>query len=592
MTKDQATALRRLCGGSIVIVLGMVAVPGVGRAGLRETHHNLSPSGLGRQKVGGAGGAAAEDDLCVFCHTPHSATALRGLWNHQMEPVTYKLYESSTTVARIQQPTGSSRLCLSCHDGVLAIGALQKHGDPSLGKLTGSSVLGTDLSDDHPISFVYDQALATQRRNLANPATLTGRVKLDDTGQLQCTSCHDAHSGQHPDFLVMDPVYSSLCIVCHRLPHWQESSHATSAAMTRGAEALPGLGYPTVAQNGCSSCHRSHGAEHPQRLLTAATEEGVCLPCHDGSVAVKDLRRASVKYSAHRVDLYTGIHDPTENPNSMPEHVECADCHNSHQARAFSAGGQLPGPLAGVSGIGIGGSFLPVATFEYEVCLKCHGITEDRNPIVFRTDNVTNLRLQIDPQNPSFHPVADVGRNPNIRGLIVPLTPASRTPCTSCHNNDAAGRAGGSAPRGPHGSNYRPILAAEYHPDAIVRPESYQVYALCYGCHDRNTVLSGTDGFPHALHVVDSGASCAVCHAAHGSRQNLHLINFLSRDLTGQVVVTPSSSGQLAYESLGLGTGRCFLTCHGVDHNPKDYPSLGMPGGAALHSPLRRGGRR
>lgn len=574
----------------LLTVLGVMAGRGVAHAGVRDTVHNLSPSGPGRRQVGIQGGGAAtagngEDDLCSFCHTPHSAGGQRGLWNRELKPMTYKLYESSTMEAQTQQPNGSSRLCLSCHDGMIAVGAMKRKADPTLGKLSGRSVLGRDLSDDHPISFVYDQALVARRRDLANPSTLTGSVKLDNSGEVQCTSCHDAHVDRHPHFLVMDPAHSSLCIVCHQLPHWQESAHATSAATARAAAALPGWGYATVAQNGCSSCHRSHGAPHPSRLLTAITEEGVCLACHDGRIAAKDLRRESVKYSAHRVDQYTNIHDPTENPNSMPRHVECVDCHNSHEARARSLGGQLPGPLVGVSGISISGSFLREANFEYEVCLKCHGITEDRNPIVFRTDNVSNLRLSINPQNPSFHPVADIGRNPSIVGLITPLTPASRTPCTSCHNSDAASRLSSAAPRGPHGSNYRPILAAEYHLDATTAVESYQLYALCYGCHDRNTLLNQSTSFPHKLHVADVGASCAVCHDAHGSRQNPHLINFMSRDLTGKVVVTASSSGKLEYDSVGMGAGRCYLTCHGSDHNPKAYPS---PTGATMQSPARR----
>jgi predicted CXXCH cytochrome family protein len=574
----------------LLSALVVLAVPTVAQAGLRESPHNLSPGGAGRRQAGQGSGAAAamsgQDDLCIYCHTPHSASGRRGLWSRELKPMTYKLYESSTTEAQIQQPNGSSRLCLSCHDGMIAIGQMKRRADPTLGKLRGPSVLGRDLSDDHPISFVYDQALVARRRDLASPATLTGSVRLDHSGQVQCTSCHDAHVDRHPDFLVMDPAHSSLCVACHRLPHWQESAHATSPAIARSADPLPGLGYSTVGENGCSSCHRSHGAPHPERLLTAITEEGVCYACHDGRIAAKDLRRESVKYSAHRVDMYTGIHDPTENPNSMPEHVECVDCHNSHAARQGSAGGQIPGPLTGVSGISISGAFLREANFEYEVCLKCHGISEDRNPIVFRTDNVTNLRLSLNPQNPSFHPVADIGRNPNIQGLITPLTPASRTSCTSCHNSDAASRLASAAPRGPHGSNYRPILAAEYHLDATTAPESYQLYALCYGCHDRNTLLNHSGGFPHQLHVVNVGASCAVCHDAHGSRQNPHLINFMSRDLTGKVVVTPSSSGTLEYDSLGMGSGRCYLTCHGSDHNPKTYP---VPAGATTQSPMRRG---
>lgn len=577
----------------LLLVLGTLADPGVGRAGLRETAHNLSAGGPGRRQAGQRGLATVpltgDSDLCAFCHTPHSAVGTRGLWNRDLDPVTYKLYESSTTEARMQQPTGSSRLCLSCHDGVMAMGSMKRQGDASIGRLTGSSVLGTDLSDDHPISFVYDQVLVSRRRDLANPATLTSGVKLDDGHQMQCTSCHDAHGERHPKFLVADPAYSGLCVVCHKLPHWQESAHATASASARGANALPGLGYATVGQNGCSSCHQSHGAKHPRRLLNAPTEEGVCLTCHDGSVAGKDLRREFVKYSTHRLDMYTDVHDPTENPNTMAPHVECVDCHNSHETRARSVGGQLPGPLTGVSGITISGSFVREATFEYETCLKCHGLTEDRNPIVFRTDNVTNVRLEIDTQNPSFHPVADVGRNSTIPGLISPLTPASRTPCSACHNNDAASVVGSTAPRGPHGSNYRPILAAEYHFDATMGSESYQLYALCYGCHDRNTLLNQANGFPHQLHVGDKvGASCAVCHDAHGSRKNAHLINFMSRDVTGQAVVTPSSSGQLEYDSLGMGSGRCFLTCHGSDHNPKSYPFVPSVGGAAVHVPARR----
>ena len=582
----------------LLIVLCLVAAPGVGHAGLRETLHNLSPGGLGRRQVGGpsaraATAASGEDDLCVFCHTPHSAKSHRGLWSRQAEPMTYKLYESSTMQARPQQPTGSSRLCLSCHDGMTALGAPKTgRAGTTLGKLTGTSVLGTDLSDDHPISFVYDQTLVTRRRDLANPATLIGSVKLDESGQLQCTSCHDAHIDRHPKFLVTDPSNSGLCVACHKLPYWQESAHATSPATARSASPRPGSDSGTVGQNGCSSCHRSHGAPHPQRLLAARTEEGVCLDCHDGRVAAKDLRRESVKYSAHRVDRYADIHDPTENPSTMARHVECVDCHNAHATRTGSVGGQITGALAGVSGVSISGSFVREASFEYEVCLKCHGVAENRDPIVFRTDNVPNVRLTIHPQNASFHPVADVGRNPNIPGLITPLTPASRTPCTSCHTNDAAALNGSSAPRGPHGSNYRPILAAEYHLDATMGSESYQLYALCYRCHDRNTLLNRSDGFPHQLHLGKVGASCAVCHDAHGSRQNPHLINFMSRDLTGKVVVTPSSSGQLAYQSLGMGSGRCFLTCHGNDHNSKDYPSRALPAGATIQSPLRRSSGR
>lgn len=79
----------------------------------------------------------------------------------------------------------------------------------------GATHLGTDLSNDHPISFNYTSALAAQRGGLVEPATLTGIVKLGSSGQLQCTSCHDAHTDTNSKFLVMSNTASALCRTCH-----------------------------------------------------------------------------------------------------------------------------------------------------------------------------------------------------------------------------------------------------------------------------------------------------------------------------------------------------------------------------------------
>jgi hypothetical protein len=276
-----------------------------------------------------------------------------------------------------------------------------------------------------------------------------------------------------------------------------------------------------------------------------------------------------VKYSAHRVDVYADIHDPAENPKTMAEHVECVDCHNSHSIGGPSTKDSYRRRSPGfpVSPSAAGSSPRRASSKRF---LKCHGVAEDPDPIVYRNDNVTNTRLEISPYNRSFHPVTDIGHNPAVIGLISPLTPASRTACTDCHNNDVGSVLSSTAPRGPHGSSYRPILAAEYRLDASPGAENYPLYAFCYGCHARNTLLNRpVGGFPHRLHVTDLGASCAVCHDAHGSRRDERLINFMIRDLTGEAVVTSSSSGLLEYDTLGMGAGRCFLTCHGSDHNPK-----------------------
>jgi len=72
----------------------------------------------------------------------------------------------------------------------------------------------------------------------------------------------------------------------------------------------------------------------------------------------------------------------------------------------------------------------------------------------------------------------------------------------------------------------------------------------------------------HRSHVVDGGASCAVCHDPHGSPRNAQLINFMRRDATGKEVVRPSDkTGRLDYFSNGPGTSQCSLSCHGHNHN-------------------------
>jgi predicted CXXCH cytochrome family protein len=564
-----------LCSLVLLAVLAPALPAG---AGIERTRHNLMASGPGPYR------GSASANLCTFCHTPHNAKGTRALWNHELSPQTYKLYESSTLEAQLQQPTGSSRLCLSCHDGTIALGALVEHPEPSLGPLTGQTVLGTDLSDDHPVSFVYDRLLASHRPDLADPSTLVGAAKLDENSQMQCTACHDPHTDRFPKFLVTDVEYSRLCVTCHLLQFWQDSAHATSPAVERGAGSLPGWGFPKVAENGCASCHRTHSAEHPVRLLRAAKEEDVCFPCHNGAVAQKDLTREFLKPSAHHVDTYIDVHDAAENPLTMPTHVECVDCHDPHRARQQSVTGKLAGPLTGVSGIDITGGLRSQASFEYEVCFKCHGVAESPSPWVFRVDDITNVRLKIDPVNLSFHPIAASGKNPLIRGLLPGLSPASIITCTTCHNNDAAAGGGSLVPRGPHGSTFAPILEREYRLDGAASPESFDLYALCYTCHDR-TVLFQSPTYPatpldigglHIKHVQEQGASCAVCHDAHGSRKNAHLINFMKADRSGSPVVTVSSSNAIEYQSAGAGSGSCTLSCHDVDHNPKSYGSAAL----------------
>lgn len=163
--------------------------------------------------------------LCKPCHTPHSGGSENSntpLWNHQMGSNTaYTLYSSASMNAVTGQPDGSSKLCLSCHDGTVALANFGgvKTGKTFVGEATN---LGASLANDHPVSFTYDAALATADGGLHNPTTalsgLGGTINnnLLTAGKMQCTSCHDVHNKAGvAKMLVKNNTGSALCLTCH-----------------------------------------------------------------------------------------------------------------------------------------------------------------------------------------------------------------------------------------------------------------------------------------------------------------------------------------------------------------------------------------
>jgi predicted CXXCH cytochrome family protein len=437
-----------------------------------------------------------------------------------------------------------------------------------------SSYLGTDLSDDHPISFVYDEMLSLDDRQLREPSTLPPQVRLENN-QLQCTACHDPHHNPYGQFLVMDNTASSLCKACHDMRNWLISSHARStASLDRTGGLWPNTDYTTVGENGCENCHTPHTAGSKERLLLFSFEEDNCLDCHDGKVASTDIASVITKPYRHGVQDYTGLHDAAEDftLETVPKHVECVDCHNPHQANTDPSpgGGVVSGATRGVSGVSASGQAVTSARYLYEICFKCHGDI-DNNVIstlpTTRQLNEINMRFLFDPANPSFHPVETQGKNPNVPSLLPPYTVSSIIKCTDCHgNSDTLG------PAGPHGSDFQHILADRYVTEDNT-PESPSSYALCYKCHSRSVMMTDVS-FEHHLHVVDQKAPCSACHDPHGisamqggnTLNNSHLINF------DRSIVSPDPSGRLEYISLGRFTGQCFLTCHGSVHKANTYP--------------------
>ena len=443
----------------------------------------------------------------------------------------------------------------------------------------GPANVGTDLSDDHPISFTYNSALVAANGELRDPATLTDKVRLDHDQQMQCTSCHDPHDNRFGKFLVKDNTASALCVTCHTPNYWQDSSHRLSNKLWNGTgiNPWPHTSGTTVAANGCENCHAPHTAGTKPRLLNFADEEMNCFSCHAGTVAAKNIQAEFNKFSAHPILRTTGIHDPMENPINSTRHVECADCHNPHASKGNSASAPLAsGALAGVKGVNASGAIVNPVVNEYELCFRCHADSVARGPAqIERQISQTNKRIQFDPANASYHPIESTGKNPVSPSLIPPLTPSSRIYCTDCHNSDQSPSTGNAGPNGPHGSIFTPILEREL----ILKDgssESFGNYALCYKCHDRNSILgdqsfraTNADGQDrgHRFHIVDQKAACSTCHDAHGVATQARLINFDRGSVTNSI-----SNGRLEFVAGGPSAGNCSLTCHGADHSGTAYP--------------------
>lgn len=556
-------------------VVALIASAGWLRASsVMQSPHNLSVSGPGPLT------ATTQSDVCIFCHTSHKATPKTPLWNHAGSGATYTPYSSSTIKANIGQPTGTSKLCLSCHDGTVALGSLNdgssaitmKNGVTTLPR--GKYNLGTDLSGDHPISFVYDASLVASDPQLKNPTMLSTQVKLDQNNELQCTTCHDPHDDRFGNFLVQDNYGAALCLNCHNLTSWSSSIHNTSAAIWngQGQNPWPSSQQITVAGNGCENCHTSHNAGTKPRLLTAATGEQSCYVCHSGTVAAKNIRNEFSKFSVHPVDLTGHLHDPAEDLVNAPRHVSCADCHNPHASRTAMAGTTsiASGPLTGVKGINAAGAVVNPISHEYELCFRCHGDSANKAPAsVSRQFPQTDKRLQFAPSNESFHPVEATGKNVNVPSLIAPYTVSSVIQCTDCHNNDQGPAAGGAGPRGPHGSVYAPLLERQL-VTTDFSPESSATYALCYKCHSRTSILGNQSFAGHADHILKYQAACTTCHDSHGVAGTPGLINF------NAAYVTPGANHRLSFTGTGPNSATCTLTCHGNIHNNSSYdaPSL------------------
>ena len=190
-------------------------------ADITNSAHNLTT-------IAGTG----TDEICIYCHTPHNSTNANGvpLWSMTVSagPTGYAPYSSSTFDAESTLTTdtlvGPSRVCMTCHDGTIAMNsAVVGYSAVTMeNAFSGSSaILGTDLSNDHPIGFDYTVSAANdlEIRAVGSPLGATGSTIEDALFQdttMTCASCHEVHEpGSSGYFLLQENTTSELCLACH-----------------------------------------------------------------------------------------------------------------------------------------------------------------------------------------------------------------------------------------------------------------------------------------------------------------------------------------------------------------------------------------
>jgi predicted CXXCH cytochrome family protein len=561
-------------------VLGALPHPAAAQTAVRNTKHNLSAMSANPVR------ATSQTEICEFCHVPHQARIDAPLWNRNSSVATYRPYTSPSLQGSVGQPNGNSKLCLSCHDGSIANGAvLVVPGTGAAGTIAmtgtgaggvmpaGTSLTGTNLTADHPVSFVFDQTVRINDGELVDPSTLSATaLKLMEgatagvNNTLQCSTCHDPHTDALPHFLRITPRgrAGNLCVTCHIKPGWSLSTHESSmASVTIGGTAA------AVSAHSCMSCHAPHTDDGAQRLLRAGATAGVstientCYQCHKTAGVGQNIQAEFAKTSKHPVAnaTYAGRHNPvfiTQPPTGLPEnvllrpgvpapdarytdqmHVECVDCHNPHRDTKANM-------LEGMRGISLTGAILSNvlndssaagSSTQYAVCLRCHGDSYLTALPTTLASGLTpkNKRTEFQSTNSAQHGVGSVGRN-NSSNLNAQLSPYGLSvnavlKCTDCHNSNSYSGTGRVArvagtPSGPHGSTNTRILRANYRNTWGVTTFSAANFTLCFQCHSQ-TVLMGsasttTTNFVgggvnlHYEHLVGwigaTGAICASCH--------------------------------------------------------------------------------
>jgi len=298
MTRTSLKALAALAIGTAIFAGARMAAAQTAPTGnsIVGSVHNLN-NVYGANTIKDAYG---DNQVCLPCHTAHQMPAsnvsenLSRLWNHTLKAAnSYTLYSTGTSYLTTIDET--SRKCLGCHDGTIAVDSYGSTpnasvtgtmSSDSLGKGTAGFVVGANgnLQHDHPIDVLYNSAtsyagVSTQNANGTYSYTTTWTGRNNDPSTFSITGYTSAKWG------AKTYTVTALSAVSFYTPTGSTQSVTVKDANPTGGTANPDGSFShTISVSSkyvyCRSCHDPHNnLYHFMRVPNDNSQ--LCLTCHN-----------------------------------------------------------------------------------------------------------------------------------------------------------------------------------------------------------------------------------------------------------------------------------------------------------------------
>ncbi|ACH38145.1 cytochrome c [Citrifermentans bemidjiense Bem] len=356
---------------------------------------------------------------CTGCHNPHSSNFKKLL------------------------SADSSKICSSCHKGLLSANAKSTHKVVVEGNCMkchdphASAIKNNLLKGGNELCLECHKAL---KNAIAKAKFQHAPVTKD------CTICHDPHMSVKEDSLLKDKV-SALCSGCHKTD--------------KPTFIKRHMNYP-MANTHCTSCHDPHGSS-VQGILYNNVHKPVaskmCNQCHEDAAspnALKTKRQGGELCKGCHNDMYNSTFGKNKVHSPLFSKKGCLTCHNPHAGKEK---GLLKESTLIVCGKCHADTIQrqnksitkhePVASGN---CTACHDPHSSNYPLLVKQESVIEVCATChDWMKHSTHPIGDKYKDPRNKNATLN--------CLSCHRS--------------HGTEYKGLMPFN------------TVSELCVQCHEK-----------------------------------------------------------------------------------------------------------